>query len=168
MIRITGRSFVLSATQTSPSSLISDVIRKIDHEIARFSRFLGTFSMHVDTTGLKLADSDMLVVLFRSLPEAVKNYIFHHTSADRYEAYRNLAMRWEEQHRLFNDFEVNGKKVNSLAPERCIKWGSRRHDTGFCIVDVNKLKYFCCGKTGHVSFFCPIRPENGQGKGGWR
>ena len=192
MIRITGRSFVLSAAQTSPSSLISDVIRKIDHEVARFSRFLGTFSMHVDTTGLKLADSDMLVVLFRSLPEAVKNYIFHHTSADRYEAYRNLAMRWEEQHRLFNDFEVNGKKVNSLAPEsgtgrngehyslenewnvdtmtgdRCIKCGSRRHDTGFCTVDVNKLKYFCCGKTGHVSFFCPTRPENGQGKGGWR
>ena len=30
--------------------------------------------MQVDTTGLKLADSDMLVVLLKSLPETVKNY----------------------------------------------------------------------------------------------
>ena len=38
--------------------------------------------MQVDTTGLKLADSDMLVVLLKSLPEAVKNYVLHHSSAD--------------------------------------------------------------------------------------
>ena len=40
--------------------------------------------MQVDTTGLKLADSDMLVVLVKSLPEAVKNYVLHHSSADTY------------------------------------------------------------------------------------
>ena len=57
-----GRSFVLAATQTSPSSLVSDTIRRIDYEAARFSRLLGTLPMQVDTTGLKLADSDMLVV----------------------------------------------------------------------------------------------------------
>ena len=66
--------------------------------------------MHVDTTGLKLADSDMLVVLLRSLPEAVKNYVLHHSSADTYESYRNAAMRWEEQHRLFNDFRGEWKE----------------------------------------------------------
>ena len=59
----------------------------------------------------------MLVVLLRSLPEAVKDYILHHSSADTYESSRSSAMRWEERHRLFNDFEVSGKKVNSLAPE---------------------------------------------------
>jgi len=31
----------------------------------------------VDTTGLKLADSDMLVVLLKSLPETVKNHVLH-------------------------------------------------------------------------------------------
>ena len=112
--QIAGRSFVLPAAQTSPSSLVSDVIRKIDFEAARFSRLLGTLPMHVDTTGLKLADSDMGVVLLRSFPEAVKNYILHHSSADTFEAYRNAAMRWEE---LFNDFEVSGKKVNDLSLE---------------------------------------------------
>ena len=60
--QIAGRS-----SQTSPSSLVSDIIRKIDYEAARFSRLLGgTLPMQVDTTGLKLADSDMLVVLLKA------------------------------------------------------------------------------------------------------
>ena len=67
--------------------------------------------MQVDTRGLKLAD-----FLLKSLPETVKNYVLHHSSADNYEAYRNAAMRWEEQQRLFSDFETTGnsKKMNSL------------------------------------------------------
>ena len=107
--QIAARSFVLAATQTSPSSLVSDTIRKIDYESARFSRLLGTLPMQVDTTGLKLADSDMLVVLLKSLPEVVKNYVLHHSGADNYESYRNAAMRWEEQQRLFSDFETTGE-----------------------------------------------------------
>ena len=148
--QIAGRSFVLAATQTSPSSLVSDVIRKIDYEAARFSRLLGTLPMQVDTTGLKLADSDMLVVLLKSLPETVKNYVLHHSSADNYEAYRNAAMRWEEQQRLFSDFETTGhsKRVSSLEGSverhsldaelvdsmegRCVKCGSRKHTAPAC------------------------------------
>ena len=179
--QIAGRSFVLAATQTSPSSLVSDIIRKIDYEAARFSRLLGTLPMQVDTTGLKMADSDMLVVLLKSLPETVKNYVLHHSSADNYESYRNAAMRWEEQQRLFSDFETTGnsKKVNSLEGNaeyysfdefgvdtvgRCGKCGSRRHTAGSCTVDVSKIRCFRCGKAGHVSFNCPVRPENGKGK----
>ena len=182
--QIAGKSFVLAATQTSPSSLVSDTIRKIDYEPARFSRLLGTLPMQVDTTGLKLADSDMLVVLLKSLPEAVKNYVLHHSSADTYESYRNAAMRWEEQQRLFSDFEStgSGKKLNSLEGNteyhsleefgidamegRCGRCGSRRHTAGSCTADVSKIRCFRCGKAGHISYNCPSRPESGKGKGG--
>ena len=189
--QIAGRSFVLSAAQTSPSSLVSDVIRKVDYEAARFSRLLGTLPMHVDTTGLRLADSDLLVVLLRSLPESVKNYILHHSSGDTYESYRNAAMRWEEQQRLFSDFEVGGKKVNAVSPDagttegteyysideewgvdavqgdRCSKCGSRKHTSVECTVDLSKTKCFKCGNFGHVSQNCPSRSGRGsKGSGG--
>ena len=178
--QIAGKSFVLAATQTSPSSLVSDTIRRIDYEAARFSRLLGTLPMQVDTTGLKLADSDMLVVLLKSLPETVKNYVLHHSGADNYESYRNAAMRWEEQQRLFSDFETAGhsKRLSSLEGSvehhsldtelvdavegRCGKCGSRKHTAPGCTADMSKIRCFRCGKMGHISFNCP---ESKEGKG---
>ena len=178
--QIAGKSFVLAATQTSPSSLVSDTIRRIDYEAARFSRLLGTLPMQVDTTGLKLADSDMLVVLLKSLPETVKNYVLHHSGADNYESYRNAAMRWEEQQRLFSDFGTVGpsKRLSSLEGSvehhsldaelvdavegRCGKCGSRKHTAPGCTADMSKIRCFRCGKMGHISFNCP---ESKEGKG---
>ena len=178
--QIAGKSFVLAATQTSPSSLVSDTIRRIDYEAARFSRLLGTLPMQVDTTGLKLADSDMLVVLLKSLPETVKNYVLHHSGADNYESYGNAAMRWEEQQRLFSDFGTVGpsKRLSSLEGNvehhsldaelvdavegRCGKCGSRKHTAPGCTADMSKIRCFRCGNMGHISFNCP---ESKEGKG---
>ena len=181
--QIAGKSFVLAATQTSPSSLVSDTIRRIDYEAARFLRLLGTLPMQVDTTGLKLADSDMLVVLLKSLPETVKNYVLHHSGADNYESYRNAAMRWEEQQRLFSDFETTGhsKRLSSLEGNvehhsldsglvdavegRCGKCGSRKHTASACTTDMSRIRCFRCGKNGQISFNCP---ESREGKGSAR
>ena len=69
----------------------------------------------MDTKGLRLVVQICWLFFLKSLPEIVKNYILHHSSADMYESYRNSAMRWEEQQRPFNDFDTSGKKVHSLA-----------------------------------------------------
>ena len=61
-------------------------------------------SAHVDTTGLRITEPDLLLILLRSLPELVKSFCLHHSTGDTYEAYRNSARRWEEQQRMFGDF----------------------------------------------------------------
>ena len=190
---ISGRSFTLSAQETSPGSVVTDTIRKIDYECARYARLLGTLPSTVDTTGLRIGEADLLLVLLRSLPEVVKNYCLHHSVGDSYESYRNAAKRWEEQQRLFGDFGQNvstssQKKVHGLHNEqvemynisdewpvaaitdqgdRCGKCGSRKHNTQACQVDLSKTKCFRCNQFGHVGMNCRNKTNdtNGKGKG---
>ena len=96
-----SKSFVLSAKETSPSSVVTDVIRRVDLESARFSKLLGTLPNSVDAVGLQLTDADLLVVLMRSLPDNVRMYAIHHAVGDSYQSYRDAARRWEQQQRMF-------------------------------------------------------------------
>ena len=83
---LSARSFVLAPQETSTSSVVSDTIRKLDYEVAKFSKLLGTLPAHVDTTGLKMGESDLLLMLLRSLPEAVKQFCLHHSVGESYDA----------------------------------------------------------------------------------
>ena len=92
-------------------------------------------------------------------------------------------MRWEEQQRLFSDFETAGhsKRLSSLEGNvehhsldadlvdavegRCGKCGSRKHTAPGCTADMSKIRCFRCGKNGHISFNCP---ESREGKGSAR
>ena len=92
-------------------------------------------------------------------------------------------MRWEEQQRLFSDFETTGhsKRLSSLEGSvehhsldaelvdavegRCGKCGSRKHTAPGCTADMSKIRCFRCGKMGHISFNCP---ESKEGKGSAR
>ena len=103
-----SRSYVLSASETSASSLVSDVIRRIDLEAAKFSRLISTLPAGVDVTGLSLPDADLLVVLLKSLPQEVRSFCLHHASGESYAAYREAARRWEQQQRLFVELPVGG------------------------------------------------------------
>ena len=76
---LAGKSFALHGNETSASTIVTDTIRKIDFEMARYSKLLGTLSSRIDAAGLHVAEADLVAVLLRSLPDAVRTFCLHHT-----------------------------------------------------------------------------------------
>ena len=70
---LAGKTFLLSASETSPSSVVTDTIRRIDYESARYQKLIGTLPTTVNTVGLQMAEPDLVSILLRSLPDSVKN-----------------------------------------------------------------------------------------------
>ena len=98
---LAGKTFLLSASETSPSSVVTDTIRRIDYESARYQKLIGTLPTTVNTVGLQMAEPDLVSILLRSLPDSVKNFVVHHSDGESYTSYRNAAQRWERQQRIF-------------------------------------------------------------------
>ena len=162
-----NKSFALSSSETSPSSIVSDLTRRLDLESARYSKLLGTLPSHVDTVGLQLTDADLLLVLMKSLPETVKSYTIHHSTGDTYASYRQAACKWESQQRMFLEQTPQGKvgKVHevSFSPMSngsagefgalSTEWFSIADDS--MMVDaVGQNKCGKCGSKKHVTSEC--------------
>ena len=164
-----NKSFALSSSETSPSSIVSDLTRRLDLESARYSKLLGTLPSHVDTVGLQLTDADLLLVLMKSLPETVKSYTIHHSTGDTYASYRQAACKWESQQRMFLEQTPQGKvgKVHevSFSPmsngsagefgAQSTEWFSISDDA--MMVDaVSQGKCGKCGSKKHATSECQV------------
>ena len=164
-----NKSFALSSSETSPSSIVSDWTRRLDLESARYSKLLGTLPSHVDTVGLQLTDADLLLVLMKSLPETVKSYTIHHSTGDTYASYRQAACKWESQQRMFLEQTPQGKvgKVHevSFSPmsngsagefgAQSTEWFSISDDA--MMVDaVGQNKCAKCGSKKHATSECQV------------
>ena len=155
---LANKTFALSASETSPSSVVTDTIRRIDYEAARYQKLIGTLPSTVNTVGLQMAEPDLVSILLRSLPDSVKGFVVHHSDGESYTSYRNAAQRWERQQRMFSDLGVSGKRQfyqleNPSSPETydlteydddmisamsgaCNTCGSRKHTTEQCTAEV--------------------------------
>ena len=173
------KSFVLSGAETTTMTVVSDIIRRVDLEAAKYAKLVATLPMGIDSTGLAIPEADLLLILLRSLPETVRNYCLHHSAGDSYMAFRETARRWETQQRLFHETygsQTQGKKhvhqvtdetkgnaewfsmddpnlepeVNAVSGDKCSKCGSKKHRSDACTGDLSKIKCFSCGGSGHI------------------
>ena len=90
------KSFNLHTSETSPRIAVTDTIRKIKYENARYGKLWGTFTNSIDTIGLQVAEADLVAVLLRSLPEAIRTFCLHHTNGEIYQSFRVAALKWEQ------------------------------------------------------------------------
>ena len=85
-------SFVLSGAETTTMTVVSDIIRRVDLEAAKYAKLVATLPVGIDNTGLVIPEADLLLILLRSLPETVRNYCLHHSVGDSYMAFRETAV----------------------------------------------------------------------------
>ena len=185
------KSFVLSGAETTTMTVVSDIIRRVDLEAAKYAKLVATLPVGIDNTGLAIPEADLLLILLRSLPETVRNYCLHHSVGDSYMAFRETARRWETQQRLFHETygsQSQGKKhvhqvtdetkgsaewfsmddsnldpeVNAVSGDKCSKCGSKKHRSDACTVDLSKIKCFSCGGSGHIGANCPQKRKGGS------
>ena len=152
-----SKSFALSQQETSASTVVSDVIRRIDMESARFAKLLATLPPNVEQVGLQLSDADMLIILMRSLPEMVKAYTIHHSVGDTYQNYRDAARRWERQQRLFvEQLAGNDRRIHevTMSPTSEAQWSGSQNEYGtewYSLDDswnVSAIGHDKCGRCG--------------------
>ena len=189
---LSSRIFALKHNEMTSATVVGDVIRKIDIEVARFSKLLATLPSHLDRQGLSIGDGDMLVILLRSLPDDAKKYVLHHSTGDTYLVARTAALKFEQQQRLFLDLNFGNKKhvsqlfdltvtdeddeyekawydegwdvsVSAVQADRCMKCG-RKHKTANCNTDMSTVKCFACQEYGHISGNCPKSRGSSHGE----
>ena len=164
---LAGKSFSLSSGETSPATIVTDTIREIDFEAARYQKLIATLPSSVDVTGLSLAEPDLVAILLRSLPENVRTFLLHHAGGDDYVSYRTAAQRFEHQSRMFSEFQMNGSsnkrgqnvpQVQMDSGEGVTGWYdmSAYDDNGEWYVDAVQGKGGCdrCGSRKHTSQEC--------------
>ena len=92
--------------------------------------------MWIDATGLHVAEADLVAVLLRSLPEAVRTFCLHHTGGESYQAFRATALRWEQQQRAFAEFHPKKNlyqvtQVEFRCSRGCAMWYLWKQETQF-------------------------------------
>ncbi len=90
---LAARSFVLTASEKTVGSVVSDTIRKLDYECSRYNRLLSTLPPNVGPTGLNLPEADVLLILLGSFPTVVRDFCLHHSTGESLQASRRSAMR---------------------------------------------------------------------------
>eukprot|EP00435_Cladocopium_sp_Y103_P000313 s4288_g1.t1 len=113
MVRDLHRTQLLAKVFSSSATdgAVTDVIRQIEYSVARYTRMMSTVRTAEDLGGLRVEDGDMLNMLVKSLPSAVRDYALIHAQTATYPGFKQAARWYENQHRLFKELNPGKKAV---------------------------------------------------------
>lgn len=78
------RSQLMENTFSVPHGRVIDTIRSMDVEMSKFRRLIEILPAAASRDGLGLESADLTLMLLRSMPEEVRNYVFLRAAGDDY------------------------------------------------------------------------------------
>ena len=180
-------SRVFSPDVNNGGSHVSDVIRQIDVACARYMRMVGALPLEFQVgLQIQNSDQLSLLVrslpndarsyaLMHSPGETYQQY---RMAARRFENQHRLFKDLVPRRGVVNlveDFQGSGipnedtqeiegegetehvAGLNQTQGPRCLKCGSKKHDSGSCTTDMSKLRCFKCNQLGHASLNCKVK-----------
>ena len=118
---------------------ITEVVKHIEYEWSRYMKLLRSLDPGISKDGLFLVDTDLAMLLLRSLDAEVRSYCLMHAKSEDCQGLREAALRFESAQRLWSEF--GGRGNNHSVPS------------------------FRCNQTGHYAWDCkssPVQKPSGK------
>ena len=95
------RSQLVNQTVKAPS--IPEIVRKIEHEMNKYTKLLNSLDSDVHAGGLQIQEADSVMVLLRSLPEKCRSHCLLHGKSESFEDLKRVALKFEVQQRVWSE-----------------------------------------------------------------
>ena len=89
--------------RTFKASTVTEVIKMIEFEENRYNKLVRMLPSNIPATDLALSPSDMTMILVRSLPNWVREYIVMHSPSDDFDQMRRAALLYETNQRTWSE-----------------------------------------------------------------